>query len=237
MRRLSGLRADLIGREAEITELCQAVENLRSGKGTIFSICGDAGTGKSRLVDEFKATLDLEEVQWREGHAYPYAQNIPYFLLKDLLHSAFKTKEGDPPEKSRVSIESGIENLIGKRDGIVPYLGSLFAIRYPEMEDISPELWKTQFQEAVRTIFAALVQRAPTVFYLEDLHYADPSSVELLRHVLLNTSKPAIVLCVYRPMFNLFTSQELAGSLRKITGKFELKTCPLRSKKDAGISP
>ena len=216
MRRLSGLRADLIGREAQMAELREAVENLPSGKGRIFSISGDAGTGKSRLVDGFKATLDLEKIQWLEGHAYPYAQNIPYFLLKDLLHSVFKTEEGDPPEKLRERIESGIEDLVGKGDGIAPYLGSLFAIHYPEVEDISPELWKTKLQEAARTIFSAVIQRAPTVFCLEDLHYADPSFVELLRHVLLNTWQPAIALCVYRPTFNLFTSQELAGSLGKI---------------------
>jgi class 3 adenylate cyclase/tetratricopeptide (TPR) repeat protein len=216
MHRLSGLKADLIGREAQIAELCEAAQNLSSGKGRIFSICGDPGTGKSRLVDEFKATLDLKNIQWLEGHSYPYAQNTPYFLLKDLLHSVFKTKEGDPLEKVRSCIESGIEDLIGNRSGVLPYLGSLFAVRYPGVEDISPELWKIQFQEAFRTIFTALVVKTPTVFYLEDIHYADPSSVELLRHVLLNTRKPAIVLCVYRPIFNLFTNQELAGNLRKI---------------------
>jgi class 3 adenylate cyclase/tetratricopeptide (TPR) repeat protein len=216
MHRLSGLRADLIGREAQIDELREAVENLRSGKGRIFFICGDPGAGKSRLVGEFKATLDLDKFQWLEGHVYPYAQSIPYFLLKDLLHSAFKTQEGDPPEKLRVRIESAVENLIGKKDGIVPYIGSLFDIRYPEVEDIDPENWKKQLQEAARKIFTALVQRAPTIFCLEDLHYADPSSVELLRHVLLNTWKPAIVLCVSRPMLNLFTSQELSGSLGKV---------------------
>jgi len=216
MHRLSGLRADLIGREAQIAELREAAENLRSGKGRIFSICGDAGAGKSRLIGEFKATLDLDKIQWLEGHAYSYAQNIPYFLLKDLLHSAFNTQEGDPPEKLRVRIEAAVENLIGKKDGVVPYIGSLFDIRYPEVENISPESWKTQLHEAARKIFTALVQRAPTIFCLEDLHYADPSFVELLRHVLLNTWKPAIVLCVSRPMFNLFTSQELSGSLGKV---------------------
>jgi len=84
------------------------------------------------------------------------------------------------------------------------------------VEDISPELWKTKLQEAARKIFSAVIQRAPTIFCLEDLHYADPSFVELLRHVLLNTWQPAIALCVHRPMFNLFTSQELAGSLGKV---------------------
>jgi hypothetical protein len=64
IHRLSGLRADLIGRKAELAELSEAVENLRQGKGRISSICGDAGTGKSRLVEDFKATLDLAEIQW-----------------------------------------------------------------------------------------------------------------------------------------------------------------------------
>ena len=66
IHRLSGLRADLIGRKAEMGRLEEAVNQLRKGNGTIFSICGDAGTGKSRLVEEFKATLDLKEIQWRE---------------------------------------------------------------------------------------------------------------------------------------------------------------------------
>jgi predicted ATPase len=44
--------------------LGEAIDDLREGKGRILSICGDAGTGKSRLVEEFKASLDLEEIQW-----------------------------------------------------------------------------------------------------------------------------------------------------------------------------
>jgi hypothetical protein len=63
-RRLSGLRSELVGRKVELAELSEAVENLREGQGRIFSICGDAGTGKSRLVEEFRAALDLEEIQW-----------------------------------------------------------------------------------------------------------------------------------------------------------------------------
>ncbi|MEE9610665.1 MAG: adenylate/guanylate cyclase domain-containing protein, partial [Desulfatiglandales bacterium] len=209
IRRLSGLRADLIGRKAEIAQLGEAVENLRNGKGRIFSISGDAGTGKSRLVEEFKTTLNLEKIQWLEGHAYAYAQNIPYFPLIDLLSEVFQIEEGDPPERIRDKLESSIEQLMGKKEEVAPYVGSLYALSYSEAEKIGPEFWKSRLQSAVQAIFSALARRAPTVFYLEDLHWADPSFAELLRLTLLEVRQPAIVLCVYRPPFSLFTSHQL----------------------------
>ncbi|MHC4457489.1 MAG: adenylate/guanylate cyclase domain-containing protein [Planctomycetota bacterium] len=226
LHRLSGLRADIIGRKVELTELREAVEKLREGKGRIFSICGDAGTGKSRLIEEFKATLDLKEIQWLEGHAYSYAQNIPYFLLIDLLNRVFQIEEGDPPERIRERIESGIKDLVGKKEHVVPYVGSLYALSYPEVDDVSPEYWKTRMQDAILAILSALAQKAPTIFCLEDLHWADPSFVELLRNALLQIRQPAIVLCVYRPTFSLFTSHQLA-TIAKIYHEIRLQDLSL----------
>jgi len=79
------LRAELIGRRVEMDQLKEAVDNLKKGKSSSFSIIGDAGTGKSRLVEEFRNSLDLNTIQWREGHSYGYSQNIPYFPVIDLL--------------------------------------------------------------------------------------------------------------------------------------------------------
>jgi tetratricopeptide (TPR) repeat protein len=211
IRRLSGLRADLIGRKVELTELSEAVANLQEGKGRIFSICGGAGTGKSRLVEEFKATLDLEQIQWLEGHAYAYAQNIPYFPLIDLLNRVLHIEENDPLEKVREKVERGIENLIGKQEEIIPYVGSLYSLSYPEVEDVSPEFWKSRLQSAVKAILSALAKKTSTIYFLEDLHWADPSFVELLRQACLEIREPAIVLCVYRPSFSLFMGHQLSG--------------------------
>ena len=207
--RLSGLRANLIGRKGEMAELSDAVERLRSGKGSIFSICGDAGTGKSRLVEDFKATLDLEGIQWIEGHAYAYAQNIPYFPLINFLNRIFHIEEKDSSEKITEKIESGIKGLIEDKREVVPYVGNLYALTYPELEDVSAELWKNRLEEAVQAILTPLAKRTPTVFFLEDLHWADRSFVELLRRALLELRQPAIVLCAYRPPFSLFTSHQL----------------------------
>lgn len=209
VHRLSGLRADLIGRKAELAELEAAVETLRKGRGSIFSICGDAGTGKSRLIEEFKAKLDLEQTQWLEGHAYAYCQNIPYFPMIDLLNRVFQIEEGDPSEKVRHKVESGVESLVGKQEDIIPYLGSLYALSYSEVEEVSPEFWKSRLQDTMQMVLSALAKRKLTIFLLEDLHWADLSFVELLRHTLLEVRQPAIVLCVYRPTFTLFTSHQL----------------------------
>jgi class 3 adenylate cyclase len=222
VHRLSGLRADLIGRKAEIAELVEAVKNLRQGEGRIFSICGDAGTGKSRLVEEFKNRLNLEEIQWIEGHAYAYSQNIPYFPLIDLLNRVLQIEEDDPPENVREKVESGIEHLLGKKEDVASYVGGLYSLRYPEVEDVSPEFWRTRLQEAAQTIISALAKRALTIFFLEDLHWADPSFVELFRNALLRIRQPAIVLCVYRPIFSLFTSHQLSG-IEKIYQEIRLQ--------------
>ena len=220
--RLSGVRSDLVGRKVELTELREAVETLGTGKGRIFSICGDAGTGKSRLVEEFKATLDLDQIQWIEGHAYAYAQNIPYFPLIDLLNRVFHIEEGDSTEKVRQKVESGVEDLVEKKEGIVPYMGSLYSLSYPEIEEVSPEFWKSQLRDAARMIITALARRGPTIFFLEDLHWADPSFVQLLRHNLLELRQPAIVLCVYRPVFNLFTTEQ-SRSMAKVYHEIRLQ--------------
>ncbi len=211
IHRLSGLRADLVGRKAELTELDEAVKNLRSGKSSVFSIIGDAGTGKSRLIEEFKASLDPEGIQWLEGHAYAYSQNIPYFPLIDLLNRVLHIEDNDPQEKVRTKIESGIEQLLGKNQDVVPYVGGLYSLNYPEVGGVSPQFWRSHLTQSVQAIFEALAKKAPTVFFMEDLHWADPSFVELLRYACLQLRQPAIFLCAYRPTFSLFTSHQLGG--------------------------
>jgi class 3 adenylate cyclase/tetratricopeptide (TPR) repeat protein len=212
IHRLTGVRAELIGRKAEMAQLSEAVEKLREGKGSIIGICGDAGTGKSRLVEEFKSTLDPKEIQWREGHAYAYSQNVPYFPVTDLLRRALRIEEGDPPPKIREKVTGGIELLIGKREDLIPCIGSLFGLSYPELEGTSPDSWKYRLHKAVQELLSALVSRAPTVICLEDIHWADPSSIELLRVLLSEGRHPALFLCMYRPPFALFPGHLLGAT-------------------------
>ena len=88
LHRLHGFQAELIGRKVEMAQLTEAARKLKQGSGAVFSIYGPAGTGKSRLIQEFKDSLNLEEIQWLEGHAYPHSvitsYSIHYTKLYDL---------------------------------------------------------------------------------------------------------------------------------------------------------
>jgi tetratricopeptide (TPR) repeat protein len=213
IHRLHGFQADLIGRTVEMNQLAEAARKLKEGSGAVFSIFGPAGTGKSRLVKEFKESLNLEEVQWLEGHAYPHSQNIPYFPLIDLLNHSLQIEEGDPPELVKEKIESGISVLVDDKVDFIPYIGSLYSLSYPEINEVSPAFWKEQLQKAIQTILSSLAQRGPTIIRLEDLHWADPSFLDLIRLLLSESRDPILFLCVYRPIISLFTSHQVSAMI------------------------
>ncbi len=205
--RFQGLKADLIGREEELEELNKAVERLKDGSGSMFSLKGNAGTGKSRLVEEFRDSSVLGDIQWFEGHAYSYSQNMPYSLLIDILNRFFKIKEDDPPNKVRENIRQYIEDLIDEADDVIRYIDRLYFMNQPNDGDMDPEFWKSHIKTAVFTLFSHIAEKAPTVFCFEDLHWADPSSMNLLYYILARFDSPALLLCVYRPSFSLFAGQ------------------------------
>lgn len=215
--RISGLRADLIGRQGEMAKLKDAVAKLVEGRGSVIAICGEAGTGKSRLIEELKATLDLDSIQWYAGYAYAYTKHIPYYPLIDLFHRTFQLEESDLPEVTKQKVTRRLQTIVGESQDMLPYLGGLLSIPYPEVETISPDVWKYRLYGAVLKFLAALMQRAPTIINLEDLHWADPSSLELLRYLLVGSHHSAIFLCAYRPPLALFSTKQL----KKMGGSYQ----------------
>ena len=219
LHRLHGLRAELTGRSIEIQVLKDAAESLRRGQGSVVSVCGTAGTGKSRLVYEFKKSLDLAEFRWFDGNAYPYTQNTPYYPLIDLLTKIFKIEEGDKVIEIRNKVESGLKSLLGEDSDKVPFIGDLFSLEYQEISKVSPEYWKDQLFIAVCEIFKALKETGPTVICMEDIHWADSSSMELIRKLVTDLEGQLLLICIYRPTISFLTdfeSQKLIMDLREL---------------------
>lgn len=224
-KRLQGVQADLTGREAEMALLMEAVKNLKQRRGSIISIEGHAGTGKSRLIQEFKAQLGNDEIQWHEGHAFPYTQNMAFYPLTNLLSNAFQIREEDGTEQIKEKIEAGVTALLWDKPETKKYLGSLFSLSYAGIDEVSPEFWRNQLYQSVQQILEAVAGRGPTVILFEDLHWADGSFIELLHLLLENVHRPILLICVYRPSFKLFPKGE-PDSLSWPHHKIDLRDLP-----------
>ncbi len=210
IHRFHGLRADLIGRNPDLELLKEALDRVRGGKGSLVLLTGNAGTGKSRLLEEFKSTLSNEKINWREGQCYPYTRNFTYYPLIDLLSRYFGIEERDDPEIVRKKIESGLK-FVEHRENVVPYVGSLYNLQYKQLKGISSEIWRSRLQKAILEILNVMAGKAPTIICLEDLHWADPSSLELIRFLLSDFRYPALVICLYRPTLTLLSNQQIAS--------------------------
>jgi len=211
--------ADLIGREEELTVLDQAAQELTKGQGAIICVSGDAGTGKSRLTREFRERLDSRKIYWYEGHAQEYTQNTPYYPLIDLLTHTFEISDEDLPERIRKKIKYGLDSLLGADNRAADYICSLFSISDAEVEQVSPEFWKSRLRKSINQIISALARRGPTVICFEDLHWADPSFIELLISILKNKHHSILFVCVYRSFFQPFefySQQNMLPGYREI---------------------
>lgn len=206
--RLSGHRAALIGRQREMAVLAQAMARLKEGKGSVITICGEAGTGKSRLLEEFQATLDLKEIRWLEGHAYAYTQNISYYPLINLIKRDLDIEKGDTPGQVAAKLEARLEEFNGSKEDVVPYLGGLLSLHYPEAAEMSPEFWKSRLYQAMLLTLQVQAKRVPVVVCFEDLQWADSTFLNFLR-LLVIEPVPIIFLCTYRPPFKMFNGEEI----------------------------
>lgn len=208
-RPLSGRRAALIGRQREMAVLAQAMARLGEGRGSKIAIGGEAGTGKSRLLEEFQATLDLKEVKWMEGHAYAYTQNISYYPLINLLKRELALGKGDTPGKVAAKLDAYLEGLVDLPENVAPYIGGLLSLQYPEMAEMSPEFWKSRLHHAILATMDAQAKQVPLVICFEDLQWADPTFLNFLRLLIAEPKFGIIFLYTYRPPFKLFGKEAI----------------------------
>jgi len=212
IHRSQGLRADFIGRETEMEVLVRALNNLNIGNGSIIEVVGEAGSGKSRLIEELKAKVDLSGIRWLEAYSYSYSQSVAYGPRAHLFRGVFNIEEGTAPGTAKEKLEAGVLQLQLEKDAIAPYIGGLLSIRYPEVEEVSPEYFKERLQESVVQVMRSLGREKPTIFCFEDLHWTDASSIDLMKLVFARLEPTVLFVCLYRPVIELLSPEDISGT-------------------------
>jgi ABC-type oligopeptide transport system substrate-binding subunit/class 3 adenylate cyclase len=214
-RGIAGLESPLVGREAELGALREAMERLQAGVGGIVTLVGEAGIGKSRLVAEAqkrtlakvrKPSQGWSSVQWVEGRCLSYGTSIAYLLWLDVLRALLEVSPEDTPVAVRDTLREQAQALCPDRfEGVYPYLGRLMSLPLEAEEeaivrDVEGEQLKAGTFRAVETLVECAASKRPLVLVCEDLHWADPTSMELLEDLLaLTDSVPLLFICVFRP--------------------------------------
>lgn len=177
----------LVGREREWTAAAEALETLRAGTGGILFVTGEPGIGKSRLLAELHNGFGG---LWLEGRCVSYGESLPYWPFREAVREWLSLGVDDPELRARIALRRAVEGLFDARaPEVYPYLGSLLGLTLePEasarLSELSPEALQYRTFEVVGTLLARLAADGPLVLALEDLHWADATSVQLVERLL-----------------------------------------------------
>ena len=196
-----------VGREDELATLNGAAARLLDGESSVVTIEAEAGAGKTRLLAEFRDRLPLG-VRWLEGRAYSYGENIPYAAVIDLVGRAIGITEEDDPSTIESKLREAVLTLDGDTDRLLAPLSRLFGIPTPEGVALDRETYRRRLLETVVAFVESLSRSRPTVVAFQDLHWADPSTVELVREATARLVEPVLVVANYRPGFQLGVPDE-----------------------------
>ena len=172
----------LVGRAQEIALLDACWEQVRAGRGRVVSVSGEAGIGKSRLVRVLADRIAAEPHTWLEAHCSPYFQSSALRPLIDLLLRRLACTPDAPAEERVAALESVLRDDGVRVADVLPPLAALLGIPAAPGTAIttSPARQKQQTLDALLGWIDATAAVRPVVLVIEDLHWIDPSTLELL---------------------------------------------------------
>jgi predicted ATPase len=199
------MASELVGRTAELERGRAALEALMTGRGGVLFLTGEPGIGKSRLLLELHGVFDRGRSEagtplWLEGRCVSYGESLPYSPFRDLIREWLGVGRDAPELRVRLGLHRALDRLFGGRaDEYYPYLGSLLDLtleREPQarLAGLSPEALQYRTFEVVEALAVRLADEGPLVVALEDLHWADPTSVELTGRLLALPERAAVLL-------------------------------------------
>jgi class 3 adenylate cyclase/predicted ATPase len=197
----------LVGRDAEMTLLLERWAQSREGMGQVVLLSGEAGIGKSRLVEVLRERAHSEGATRIVFRCSPYHQNSALYPVIDHLQRFLQWQRDDTPEARLDKLEQALQTSRLPLAEVVPLFAALLSVplseHYPPL-NLTPQLQRQKTQEALVAWLLEEAERQPVLVVWEDLHWADPSTLDTLSLVLEQVPTTRMLnLLTYRPEFRL----------------------------------
>ena len=200
-----GPLAPMIGRDSELTDLLQAWQLAKSGKGRAASLCGEPGIGKSRILRALRDRLSEEGITPWQYQCSPYFINTALYPVIDSFDRMLKLDRGDTPE-ARLDGLGRMLSRYGRPARDVNLIARLLSLpadaRYGPL-GLSPQKQKEETLRALNDLIESAAASGPLLMLFEDLHWADPTTLEALRQLLTRLDGMRVLLVItHRPEFH-----------------------------------
>jgi class 3 adenylate cyclase/tetratricopeptide (TPR) repeat protein len=194
-----------VGREDELRLLMNRWERALDGEGQVALIIGEAGIGKSRLVQHFHVQITGTPHTWIDLAAAPIFQNTPFYPVGDMLKQALAWRGNESAEEQLTRLESALELARVKPAEALPLLAPLLNLALPAKyppSALSPEQQRRRLLATLVELAMGFARVQPTVITIEDLHWADPSTLELIQLLVEQRARvPLLLVYTARPEF------------------------------------
>ncbi len=213
--------SEMVGRDRELDKLQLHLLKVLDGEGSVVNIIGEAGIGKSRLIAEFRKKDAFSRVQLMRGRALSYGKNLSFHPLIDVMKNWADIKEKDGAAGAFSKLEQTIKSVYpSAASEIFPFIATMMGMKltgsYAErLEGIEGEALEKLLKKSFRDLVIHLSSQKPLVIMIEDLHWADLSSIELLEALVRLVKDHAILFInVFRPNYRetserfMYTVQE-----------------------------
>jgi class 3 adenylate cyclase/DNA-binding SARP family transcriptional activator len=196
----------LVGRDHELASLRTTFDHVcREGGPALVTLVGDAGVGKSRIVREFLSALD-GEAKPLVGRCLPLEQGVTLWPLAEMLKVEAGVLETDRADAAAVKIGSLVERTVAPDLAAEPSrttaaLASTLGLRLRDdpLGSLDPRELYRELVGAWRVLLASLARRGPVVAVVEDVHWADPTMLDVLDELAERLDGPIVFLCTARP--------------------------------------